>query len=86
MFSRLDYLFTPHNTLHRLTEARYLARDITDHAPMLITLATNQKRPRSEWRIAIWLLTNKKEVEQLQRVTKRYFKENTGSVECVETL
>ena len=86
VFSRLDYLFTPHNTIHRFTEARYLARGITDHAPFIITLAMNQKRPRSEWRMATWRLTNKKEVECLQTVTKKHFEENTGSVDNVETL
>ena len=38
VFSRMDSFFTPRATIHRFTEAHYLARGISDHKPITITL------------------------------------------------
>ena len=84
--SRLYYFLTPGNTVHRFTDARYLARGITDHSPLEMTLASGGQRCRPEWIMDMWRLQNRKEMARRDEVTKLYFAENTGLVSSVGVL
>ena len=83
MHSRLDYMFTTRDGLCRFTEASYLARGISDHSPLIVTMQGGRTRERGEWIMATWRLANRKEVERLDKATEHYFRENMRMVASV---
>ena len=84
--SRIDYLLTQTHQLQHYSDARHLARGISDHSPIWATLCSQHKCSQGTIKTNPWYLKIPMVRQGLVETTEHYFTENEGSVDSELTL
>lgn len=84
--SRIDYLFTRGDQLSHYDQPGILARGISDHSPIAVTMRGPPAGPRGLPKIDAWHFHDREMVEQLKEGSHLYFEENRDSVQSHITL
>uniref|UniRef100_A0A8C5PW08 Reverse transcriptase domain-containing protein n=1 Tax=Leptobrachium leishanense TaxID=445787 RepID=A0A8C5PW08_9ANUR len=76
-YTRLDYFYVPQYNLPLIRSAEIQATTWSDHAPVVITVASPLLRPREgSWQLNTSLLTDPLLVSEIQESIKTYFSDN----------
>lgn len=84
--SRIDHLFTRGDQLTYYDQPRIMARGISDHSPMAVTLRGPPTGPRGFPKIDSWYFRDRELEDRLGEGSRLYFEENKGSVESYITI
>ena len=84
-YSCIDFFLVNHSILHRITETTISTITISDHAPVNITLATDDKQHTApRWRFNNTLLKNLNFIEYFEKEWKSFLEYNDtpGTSSC----
>lgn len=75
-YSRIDYFFTFLKDRHRIHSCDIGTIDISDHAPVVMTININDSIRSTLWKLNSSILNNPQVKENLKSAIESYFKEN----------
>ena len=84
--SRIDYTLTSSMSQHRFLNTRYLARGISDHAPLMTHIREFGKPSGVHWHLDPWELQDWNVRKATSTHLKNYFTVNRESVSAPVTL
>uniref|UniRef100_A0A803TMV4 Reverse transcriptase domain-containing protein n=1 Tax=Anolis carolinensis TaxID=28377 RepID=A0A803TMV4_ANOCA len=83
-WSRIDMIWTSKSLLTTISEINILARDISDHCPLIMVI--NKKNTIKKWRLNENLLKHKQDINKIQAMTKEYFSINDNGETNSQTV
>lgn len=77
-YSRIDYFFTFLKDRHRVTSCDIGTIDISDHAPIIMTININHNKRNTLWKLNSSILNNPFVKENIKSEIETYFEENNN--------
>ena len=80
-FSRIDLILMSGPDSHRIVDTAMLARGLSDHSPVTLTLTLGSHCPNRRWRLNTWQLKSATVSQHIKETLDQYFQDNRGSVD-----
>ena len=74
-YSRIDYFFMYNKDSYRIEKCEFGIRDLSDHSPVYMTLATSRETKATLWRLNINVLKGQMKEEYVKEI-QTYVREN----------
>ena len=78
VYTRIDYIFIYKRDRHRVEQCEHGNIDLSDHAPVMVTIQINSQVGNTLWRLNSSILNNMPLKTQIKKEIEQFLKENNN--------